>query len=324
MNPGAEIWDPEVDDALLAELRARWETAGLTVTSGESLSAYTTFAIGGPAALMVSVEDRAELGAFMAAFTSPQEIAGVPVLVLGKGSNLLVSDAGFAGVVLKLGAGFKGYSRDGDIVTAGAAEAMPALAAWVAKEGLAGLEFAAGIPATVGGSVRMNAGAHGSSTAVPLLDVELICPGESQTRTIAAASLVFSYRHSELPAGAVVVGARWQLQPDDPAAVRARLDELRSYRRATQPLRDRNCGSVFTNPEGDSAGRLIEAAGLKGHTIGTAMVSPKHANFIAVEKGASAADVLALIAHIREVVLAAGGPLLVPEVRVVGHFGVAG
>lgn len=319
MRSGAEIWDPLVDPETIEQLAQRWVAAGLAVETDVSLAPLTTFGIGGPAAVMVTVETREELVTMMAAY-EPDDVVKAPLLVLGKGSNLLVSDSGFAGAVVKLGKGFKHMRRDGVQVSAGGGEAMPALAAWCAKVGLAGLEFAAGIPATVGGSVRMNAGAHGSSTGVPLLHAELIAPGEQDLRTVPAGELGFSYRHSTIAAGTVVASATWLLVEDDPAAVRARLDEVRTWRRETQPIGERNCGSVFTNPEGDSAGRLIDAAGLKGLRVGGAEISRKHANFITVSADASAQDVLALIAKVREVVEGSGGPLLTPEVRVVGTF----
>jgi UDP-N-acetylmuramate dehydrogenase len=206
------------------------------------------------------------------------------------------------------------------VVEAGAAVTMPQLAAWTAKQGLAGLEFAAAIPASVGGSVRMNAGAHGGDVAATLVDAELMLVGSAATVRADVAELALGYRTSELPDRSVVVAARWQLQEDDADAVRSRLDTHREYRRATQPLRARSCGSTFTNPGDDSAGRLIEAAGLKGLRVGGARVSEKHANFVVVDTGTRARDVLALIAEVRRAVRAAGGPLLDPEVRAVGDF----
>ena len=204
---------------------------------------------------------------------------------------------------------------------------MPALAAWVAKEGLAGLEFAAGIPATVGGSVRMNAGAHGGEVAERLVSADVVLPVSGRTVSLGPSDLGFGYRRSSLPPRAVVVAACWALTAEDPATIRARLDELRAWRRRTQPLRERNCGSVFTNPPGDSAGRLVEAAGLKGFRVGGARVSDKHANFVVVDRSgergpaATAADVRVLIGHVRAIVAAVSGIVLEPEVRLVGSFG---
>jgi UDP-N-acetylmuramate dehydrogenase len=167
----------------------------------------------------------------------------------------------------------------------------------------------------------MNAGAHGDEVADRLVHAELMLAESGETVTRDRAGLDLSYRHSDLPARSVVVAARWRLVVDDPAVIRERLETHRRYRRETQPLRSRSCGSTFTNPDGDSAGRLIEAAGLKGLRIGGARVSEKHANFIVVDSGTRAADVLAVIAEVRRRVLAAGGPLLEPEVRAVGEFG---
>jgi UDP-N-acetylmuramate dehydrogenase len=314
-----DSWDPPVDAAALSAVLGRLEASGLEVRRDHPLGSATTLGVGGPAHAYVLLDD------LVAAQTFGQALAGttadeVPVLVLGKGSNTLVSDLGFDGLVVRLGAGHKWLRRDGVEVEAGAAEAMPALASWVAREGLAGLEFAAGIPATVGGSIRMNAGAHGGDTATRLLAVRAVRPGDGTVVTLGPDDLHFGYRRSRLPPRHVFVSARWRLAVDDPAVIRARLDELRAWRRATQPLRERNCGSVFTNPLGDSAGRLIEAAGCKGLRIGGAAVSTKHANFITAGPGSSAEDVRAVIATVRHEVVAAGGPLLEPEVRLVGHF----
>lgn len=313
-------WDPPVDGAALAAVAERCIRAGLRVERDRPLAAETTLGVGGGAALYVELADLPAAQAFTVALqdTTAEQ---VPLFVLGKGSNTLLSDKGFPGVVVHLGRGHKWLARDGLQVSAGAAEAMPALAAWAAREGLAGLEFAAGIPATVGGSVRMNAGAHGGETGGLLVGVDVLLPGESGVRTLAARELRLGYRHTELPSRALVVAARWRLRTDDAAAIRRRLDELRAWRRATQPLRERNCGSVFTNPPGDSAGRLVEAAGCKGLAVGGAQVSVKHANFITVRPPATAADVHAVITQVRERVHRAGGPLLEPEVRLVGPFG---
>jgi UDP-N-acetylmuramate dehydrogenase len=310
-------WDPAADPAAVAAVAARLERAGLPLEREAPLAGLTTLRVGGAAAVLVRPADPAQLGAVLGCL-SETTTHTVPLLVLGRGSNLLVSDAGFPGVALRLGAGFKWLHRRGQEVSAGAAEAMPALASWLAQQGLAGLEFAAGIPGSVGGAVRMNAGAHGGQTGDLLVEVQLA--GADGEGWVPAGELALGYRQASLPARSVVTAARWRLNPDRPDAIRDRLDELRAWRRATQPLRQRNCGSVFTNPAGDSAGRLIEAAGLKGARVGGASVSPLHANFVAVEPGGRAADVHALIALVQRRVLDAGGPLLVPEVRVIGRF----
>ena len=286
---------------------------GLAVTENQPLGPWTTLGVGGAARLFVEPRTPDELAVVL------RELGGVPLLVLGRGSNTLVADTGWPGLALRLGAGFKWQRRDGSEVVAGGGTSMPALAAWLATEGLSGLEFAAGIPATVGGSVRMNAGAHGGQTADRLVSVTVASPACPSGQVVAPADLGFGYRRSALPKNAVVTAARWSLDPADPAEIRAKLDELRAWRRARQPLRQRNCGSVFTNPVGDSAGRLIETAGLKGRSVGGASVSEKHANFIVVDPAATTArDVLSLIREVRSIVAAKGGPILEPEVRLVG------
>ncbi|MHB2023382.1 MAG: UDP-N-acetylmuramate dehydrogenase [Mycobacteriales bacterium] len=311
------IWDPPADPAAVAGLASRLSDAGVAVQRARPLAPLTTFGVGGPAALFVEPAGGRELALVM------QALAGaptVPVLVLGRGSNLLVGDGGFPGLVLRLGRGFTGVERDGVQVRVGAAYSMPQLAAWTARGGLAGMEFAAAIPASIGGSVAMNAGAHGADVASVLVSVEVSSPPCPSGQHLEAAELALGYRHCELPAGAVVTGARFALRPDEPAEVAARLAQHRAWRRRTQPLRARSCGSTFTNPPGTSAGLAIEAAGGKGLAVGGARVSDRHANFIVVEPGARAGDVLALIGLVRQWVLDRGGPLLVPEVRAVGHF----
>lgn len=286
---------------------------GVAVVENQPIGPWTTLGVGGSARFFVEPRSPSELAAVLSS------LGDLPLLVLGRGSNMLVSDSGWPGVALRLGAGFKWQRRSGVSVSSGGGTSMPALAAWLATEGLSGLEFAAGIPATVGGSVRMNAGAHGGQTADALTSVTIASPAHPEGLDYDPASLSFAYRQSALPEGAVVVAASWSLTEDDPAAIRERLDELRAWRRATQPLRQRNCGSVFTNPPGDSAGRLIEAAGLKGRSVGGATVSEKHANFIVVEPGRTTArDVVTLIRLVRDEVAARGGPVLHPEVRLVG------
>lgn len=285
----------------------------MNVVENQPLGPFTTLGVGGAARWFAEPDDAASLATLL------RELGDTPLLVVGRGSNMLVADTGWPGLAVRLGAGFKWQRRDRDEVAAGGGTSMPALAAWLATVGLAGLEFAAGIPATVGGSVRMNAGAHGGQTADSLVSVTVASPSSPDGEEHSPDALGFGYRQSSLPPNGVVVAARWHLKPDDPDAIRGRLNELRSWRRTTQPLRQRNCGSVFTNPPGDSAGRLIDAAGLKGRSVGGATVSEKHANFIVVEPGKTTAhDVLTLIREVRAAVADAGGPLLEPEVRLVG------
>jgi UDP-N-acetylmuramate dehydrogenase len=312
-------WQPAYDKRAVHAVVAQLRDRGLTVVEQQPIGKWTTLGVGGAAAAFVEVADDDELATLMTALGSTTETE-VPLLVLGRGSNLLVGDDGWPGLAVRLGAGFKWHRRDGDHALAGAGLAMPALAAWTATEGLAGLEFAAGIPATVGGSVRMNAGAHGGQTGDRLVEAVVVTVEEPRGAPHVAADFQFGYRRTTLPPRAVVTSAHWQLAPDDRARIRSRLDELRAWRRATQPLRQRNCGSVFTNPAQDSAGRLVDAAGLKGLRRGGAQVSDKHANFIVVDRDGTADDVRWLIADVRARVVAGGGPLLEPEVRLVGGF----
>lgn len=319
-------WEPHADPAAVTAVERACAAGGLRPVRGYGLATSTTLGVGGAAELFVALDTLDEVAVFARALAGT-DADELPVFVLGKGSNTLVADAGVDAVVVRLGAGLKWVHRDGEIAAAGAGEAMPALAAWVAKEGLAGLEFAAGIPATVGGSVRMNAGAHGGEVAERLVSADVVLPSSGRLVSLGPSELGFGYRQSSLPPRSVVVAARWALTAEDPATIRARLDELRAWRRRTQPLRERNCGSVFTNPAGDSAGRLVEAAGLKGHRVGGARISDKHANFVVVDRSggrdaaATAADVRTLIGEVRAVVAAMTGVVLEPEVRLVGSFG---
>jgi UDP-N-acetylmuramate dehydrogenase len=289
---------------------------GPRLRSGVSIAPLTTFRLGGPAALYLEPEGPDDLAAVASALGGSE----VPVLVLGKGSNVLISDAGFPGLVLRLGRGFRWAARDGAHLSAGGAMPLPALAGVAFSHGLAGLEFAIAIPATVGGAVRMNAGAHGRSIADVLETADLVDLRSGDRRTVAAADMGLRYRRSELGADSIVIGARFLLQPGEPDAIRARMDEARAWRRETQPVAEPNCGSVFKNPEGDHAARLVEAAGCKGWTEGGATVSPKHANFIVAGKGSTSADVARLIERVRAAVERTAGVALEPEVKFVGEF----
>jgi UDP-N-acetylmuramate dehydrogenase len=278
------------------------------------MAPLTTFRIGGPAALYLEPDDERDLAAAADAIGQ----ARVPFVVLGKGSNVLVDDEGFPGVVLRLGRGFRWTARDGDTITAGAAMPLPALAGVASQHGLAGLAFGVAIPASLGGAVRMNAGAHGGEIADVVTSVDVFSLTDVERRTIEADEVGFGYRRSALRAGAVVVGARFALMQGDPATIRAAMDEARRWRHDTQPIAEPNCGSVFTNPPDGHAAALIDAAGLKGARVGHAVVSTKHANFIVAEPGARASDVRALIELVRARVAAASGVWLEPEVRVIG------
>jgi UDP-N-acetylmuramate dehydrogenase len=280
------------------------------------LAPLTTFRIGGPAALYLEPESDSDLAAASLAIRE----TGISVVVLGKGSNVLVGDAGFPGLVLRLGRSFRWSARDGNRLAAGGAMPLPALAGVALAHGLSGLEFGVAIPASLGGSVRMNAGAHGGELADVLETVDVFLLDRGSTERIPVIDAGFGYRRSALPSDGVVVGATVVLRPGDPAAIRAVMDDARAWRRRTQPLAEPSCGSVFKNPPGDHAARLIDDAGGKGLSVGGASVSTKHANFIVAAEGARAADVLRLITLIQELVQARSGIRLEPEVLLVGDL----
>jgi UDP-N-acetylmuramate dehydrogenase len=248
---------------------------------------------------------------------------GIPVVVIGKGSNLLVSDLGFPGIVLRLGRGFRWAARDGDVLSAGGAMPLPALAGIALSHGLSGLEFGVAIPASLGGAVRMNAGAHEHELAEVIRTVDVFELDGGVTRSVPADDAGFAYRSSGLPAGGVIVGASVALSAAEPSTIRAGMDAARAWRRRTQPVAEPNCGSVFKNPPGDHAARLVEAAGGKGMTVGGASVSVKHANFIVAAQGAHAADVVELIRSLQDLVAARFDIRLEPEVHLVGDFDLA-
>lgn len=285
---------------------------------------YTSFAIGGPAAALITVKDLAELQRLIL-FLEEQKVQW---RIIGKGTNLLVSDAGFDGVILLLGKGFGTIVRGdaakngGVIVRAGASCSLARLGGWCVDQGLSGLEFAAGIPGTVGGAVIMNAGAWGGELADVLASVTFVT-SSGQVCTLPRADLKFGYRiwhdyyHAKKQAGAVwvVVGVELHCMAADQEQIRGLCQSYREKRQVKQPKGEPNAGSFFKNPEGDAAGRLIEASGLKGLRVGGAMVSPVHANFLVNCGGATAGDVLELMEKVRLKVQEDSGVVLVPEVH---------
>jgi UDP-N-acetylmuramate dehydrogenase len=299
---------PELDKAL-AVLRA----VGDRVRTGVPMGPFTTLRVGGPAAVWVEARSTGDLAVVRDAVVA----SGLPVLVVGKGSNLLVADAGFPGIAVSLGEGFDGIEIEGTGVRAGGAVSLPVLARRTAAAGLTGLEWAVGVPGSVGGAVRMNAGGHGSDMAAVVTRFAFVDLAGGPDGEFGAERLGFAYRHSTVAPSHVVTGAEFGLQPGDREASEGELAEIVRWRREHQPG-GQNCGSVFTNPPGDSAGRLIDAAGLKGFAVGSAHVSPKHANFIQAREAGSADDVLALIQEVQRLVQERLGVRLEPEVRLVG------
>ncbi len=278
----------------------------------EPMARHTTLGVGGATRWFFRPQNRAAM------ITALQHIPfDVPLLPLGRGSNLLVPDAGFAGVVVDV-SDLNDIRVQAQSLSAGCGVRMSRVARQCAEHALTGLEFMATVPGDVGGGVAMNAGAFGQQVSDCLSEIELLTR-QGEVRTIDAAQLQMAYRHTQLPSGSLVLSAAFTLQKDDAEAVRERMREMRAKRGATQPLELPNCGSVFKNPQGDHAARLIEAAGLKGLRIGGARISDKHANFIVNEGGAKSSDVLALIRQARETVEQRFGVRLEPEVRALGE-----
>jgi UDP-N-acetylmuramate dehydrogenase len=285
------------------------------VARDEPLAHWTSLRVGGPADALVRVDTREELVRVHALCRAH----GLPLTILGGGFNALVRDGGLRGVVVRL-AGLRAITRDGDaLVRAEAGVTHTSLTRFCAEQSRSGLEFAVGIPGTVGGWIAMNAGVHGREMKDVVTAVELFEPSSGGIVTRAAAELAFRYRAAELGSGAVVLSATFATTPGAPEEIRERQKESMARRRATQPVDQPSCGSVFVNPPGDYAGRLIEAAGLKGTSEGGAMISPLHANFIVNAGGARAADVLKLIERARAAVLAQAGVALETEVRITGE-----
>ena len=287
-------------DRLIDDLQA----AGVaSVVANASLAASTTLKVGGPARALVTAERDEDLGVVGRVCRQYD----LPWIVVGRGSNLLLPDGGWPGVAIQLGRGFRGLelpsaSAGTGRLRAGAAEPLPMLAVRIADAGFKGFAWACAVPGSLGGAVRMNAGAHGGDMSDHLVEVELVRLGTGVREACAASLLELSYRHSVLPVDAIVVAATLELERGDPATIRAEIDSIRAWRRAHQPLNQPNCGSVFTNPPGDSAGRLIEAAGGKDIEIGGARVSERHANFIVTRPGATASDVWAVITEVQRLV----------------------
>jgi UDP-N-acetylmuramate dehydrogenase len=314
---------------LVDAIRAR---LGVRARPDESLARHTSFRIGGPADLLVVPDTVDELAHVLRTAAA----AGVRVALLGGGSNMLIGDGGVRGIIVKLGRGFsqiqwleeeeqeeaRRESAGPPRVTirAGAAVHLGRLARAAVSRGLAGLEYAEGIPGTVGGALFMNAGAYGGEVAHVVEAVEGLDPVTGERREIEGSALAFRYRRTELPHGFVVTAARFRLRREGRECAAERMDEVRRHRVASQPQGRANAGSIFKNPPGDHAGRLIDAAGLKGTRAGRARISERHGNFIVNEGGARAVDVKALMDLAQRVVWERSGVWLEPEVQLVGSW----
>lgn len=281
------------------------------VETDTSLAAYTTLKVGGPARYLVTVNTEEEL-AFVATVIG---VHGLRWAVVGRGSNMLISDDGFDGVVVVLGRGFRGIRTEANRVRIGAAEPLPTVANAMAERGLSGLSWGCAVPGTIGGAVRMNAGAHGCEVADNLVEVDVYRVAVNARETWPKEALGLSYRRSELPRDAIVLHATFALTAGDPVQIRREVDTIRAWRREHQPLNQPNCGSVFANPsDGEPAAVLIDRCGLKGFQVGGAAVSTTHANFIVTSPGARASDVVAVIHAVKDAVAAATGVVLHEEV----------
>lgn len=298
-------WETALDEKIRAYLpELRW-------VSGEPLAKHTSFRVGGPAKRMAFPKTAEEIVILMGFLRE----LGVRAVLLGNGTNVLCPDEGVDAVVVATG-DMNAIERTGDAeLTADAGVTLARLAAYAWKAELTGLEFAHGIPGTLGGGVVMNAGAYDGALSDVLGEVTALWP--DGVRTLKPEQLRLSYRHSVFTGEpeAVVLRARVRLKPGDGAAIKARMDELMDKRKASQPLEWPSAGSTFKRPEGHFAGRLIEQCGLKGARVGAAEVSTKHAGFVINTGGATCADVLGLIEKIQKTVLDATGVMLEPEVK---------
>jgi UDP-N-acetylmuramate dehydrogenase len=285
---------------------------GFDVARDVPAATLTTWRVGGAIDALVRVHDRGEL-VRLAATIRPE----TPVVVIGRGSNLLVADSGFRGVAVLLVDDLEAIEVGERAARAGGGAALPVLARRTAAAGRAGLEFYVGIPGSVGGAVRMNAGGHGCDTASVLLDADVVTLGSPAITTRRGPELGFGFRRSAVGRRDVVAAATFRVTEDELDACSARIDDVVRWRREHQPGGP-NAGSVFVNPLPRSAGELIDACGLKGRRVGGAVVSDKHANFIQAEAGATAADIVALVEAVRAEVAARTGVTLASEVQMIG------
>jgi UDP-N-acetylmuramate dehydrogenase len=277
------------------------------------MAPLTWFRVGGPAELVFQPADAEDLAAFLASL--PPD---VPVIPVGVASNLLVRDGGIAGVVVRFGGELARAEVEGETVVAGPGALDQRVAQVAQRAGRAGLEFMIGIPGTVGGAVRMNAGAFGGETGERVLEVEAV-DRQGRPQRLGRGEIRFAYRRSSLPPDWVVTRVRYTTEPDDPAAVAARMDRIRAERETAQPLRVATGGSTFKNPEGTKAWRLIDEAGCRGLRLGGAVVSEKHCNFLVNTGSATAADIEALGELVRRRVRERNGIELEWEIHRIGH-----
>jgi UDP-N-acetylmuramate dehydrogenase len=285
------------------------------LTPGAPLAPLVWFKSGGTAQWLFEPADADDLADFMRELDP-----AMPVMALGLGSNLIVRDGGVPGVVVRLGKAFAKVAADGLTLHCGGGASGILVSSTARDAGIAGVEFLRSIPGTVGGFVRMNGGAYGRETADILVTCELVLRSGERV-TLSAGELGYTYRHSALPEGAVVVGATFRGEPGEPAAIQAEMDRIAAAREASQPLRSKTGGSTFKNPAGDKAWRLVDAAGCRGLQRGGAQVSEKHTNFLINTGDATSADIEGLGEDVRAKVLAHSGVALEWEIQRVGLAG---
>lgn len=278
-----------------------------------SLAPYTWLRVGGAADALFMPKDEADLALFLSSIDPD-----IPVTILGVASNTLVRDGGIQGVVIRLGPAFGTIETDGLILTAGAAALDARVAKAAADAGIAGLEFYAGVPGTIGGALRMNAGCYGSETQDVLKELVAI-DRRGRRIVMSIEDMGYSYRHSTAPDDLIFVSATFVGKPDAPDAIRARMDAITTRREESQPIRSKTGGSTFKNPDGQSAWKVIDAAGMRGHRVGGAQMSEQHCNFMINADNATAADLEGLGEAVRAKVLATQGISLDWEVRRIGR-----
>jgi UDP-N-acetylmuramate dehydrogenase len=298
---------PSLGDFVLPGVRGR-------LTAHALIGRHTWFGVGGAAEMVFEPVDRDDLALFLASLP-----AGFPITVIGGGANILVRDGGIAGVTIRLGKGFRRLAIADDEITAGAGARHYRIAHFAAANGIAGLEFLSGIPGTIGGGLRMNAGAYGHEISDVLVSVAAF-DRAGREHVIARDAIGFSYRHCGLDPDRIFVEARLRGRPGNPAAIAREMAEIRSRRQATQPIRTRTGGSTFRNPRGEPAWRLIDAAGCRGLRRGGAMVSQMHANFLINMGTATAADLEGLGEEVRRQVFADSRVVLDWEIHRIGRY----
>jgi len=285
-----------------------------TITENVPLGPMTTYKSGGPARYLMEAGSTRDLQALARSV----ELGDMPILVLGRGSNLVVSDAGFPGLVLRLGPAFGVIEIEGTTVRAGSAAPLPQVARASVNAGLTGLEFFVGVPGSIGGAVRQNAGCFGTETTERLIEANILDLSDGETHARTPGQLQMSYRHSNVTSSQVVLHASFQASPGNVAEGLGELRRITRWRRDNQPGGTFNAGSVFKNPHGRTAGEIIDALGLKGMKVGDVAVSAKHANFFVAGPNATSSDIRRLVVAVKDRVLDETGTILETEIQFVG------